>query len=335
MYTEKLLPHDMEAEEAVIGSLLIDPDCMSRVAPVLDAKDFYREKNRLCYTAAMALYQRDQAIDQLLLAGELARTDTLEPVGGLAYLSHLVSITPTSVHAEDYAGAVKRTSTMRRLIDAAAKISAIGYNDAGDVEAALREAEAHLYEVRGDSTARGWVSNREMYDRYLQERSEFLEATSDNLPIMTGYPDVDELLGGLRGGEMVVLGARPSLGKTALALNIVNSAARSGMVCGFFSIEMSLAQLAPRNLAALAGVDLHRVRNDLVTHFEESQLMDAVGVLSEYPVYWDDTPYQTAVEMRGKARQRPGTRVSTSWWWTTCNWYRGRAGAPAPTGSGR
>ena len=172
MYAEKLLPHDIEAEEAVIGSLLIDsglhdPGCAGPPARRL----LPGEEPAVLLGGHGPYTSEDQAIDQLLLAGELARSDILEPAGGLAYLSHLVSITPTSVHAEDYASAVKRTSTMRRLIDAAAKISAIGYNDAGDVEAALREAEAHLYEVRGDSSARGWVSNREMYDRYLQERS--------------------------------------------------------------------------------------------------------------------------------------------------------------------
>ena len=120
LYAERLLPHNLEAEEAVIGSLLIDGDCFSRIAPILQFSDFYRERNQICFAAAQALFQRDEAIDQLTLAGELARTERLDAAGGIAYLSHLVSITPTSVHSEDYAEIVSRTSTMRKLIDAAA-----------------------------------------------------------------------------------------------------------------------------------------------------------------------------------------------------------------------
>ena len=126
VYAEKLLPHDIEAEESVLGSVLIDGECLTRLAPLLKGGDFYRERNQLCFDAAMSLFQRDQAVDQVTLAGELARTEKLDLVGGMAYLSHLVSITPTSVHAEDYAQAVSRTSNMRRLIDAGARITALG-----------------------------------------------------------------------------------------------------------------------------------------------------------------------------------------------------------------
>ena len=140
-YAEKLLPHDVEAEEAVLGSLLIDGQCIARLAPLLKGGDFYRERNQLCFDAAVALFQRDLAIDQLTLAGELARTEKLDLAGGMAYLSHLVAITPTSVHAEDYAQAVSRTATMRKLIDAGVRITALGYNDTADLDATIREAE--------------------------------------------------------------------------------------------------------------------------------------------------------------------------------------------------
>ena len=126
-----------EAEEAVIGSLLIDGECFARVAPMLQGNDFYRERNQLCYDAAMSLFQRDQAIDQTTMAGELARTENLDAVGGMSYLSHLVAITPTSAHSEDYAENVQRTSTMRKLIGAAARISELGYNDTDDVDSTL------------------------------------------------------------------------------------------------------------------------------------------------------------------------------------------------------
>ena len=164
IYAEKLLPHDVEAEEAVLGSILIDGECLTQLAPLLKEGDFYRERNQICFDAAMALFQRDQAVDQITLAGELARTERLDLVGGMAYLSHLVAITPTSAHAEDYAQVVSRTSNMRRLIDAGARISALGYNDTDDFQATMREAEDALFAVRGAGQSRGFVPLREIYD---------------------------------------------------------------------------------------------------------------------------------------------------------------------------
>ena len=304
LYAERLLPHNLEAEEAVIGSLLIDGECFSRVAPVLQPGDFYRERNQLCFAAAMALFQRDQAIDQLTLAGELSRTEKLDEVGGMAYLSHLVSITPTSAHSEEYAEIVSRTSTMRKLIDAAAQISALGYNDTDDVEGTLRQAEDALFAVRGAGQSRGFIPLRQIYDEYLQGRAGAVEALTDTTgPVMSGYTDLDELLGGIQRSDMVILGARPSLGKSTLALNICLNAARNGSSAGIFSLEMSREQLAMRILSSEAEVDSHRLRLDLTTFAEQQRIIDSIGQLSDLPVYIDDTPYQSMVEMRSKARR--------------------------------
>ena len=171
IYAEKLLPHDVEAEEAVLGSILIDGECLTRLAPLLKERDFYRERNQICFDAAMALFQRDQAVDQVTLAGELQRTEKLDLVGGMAYLSHLVSITPTSVHAEDYAQVISRTSNMRRLIDAGNRIVELGYGDTEDLEATMRQAEDALFTVRGAGQSRGFVPLKEIYDQYLQEQA--------------------------------------------------------------------------------------------------------------------------------------------------------------------
>ena len=171
MYAEKLLPHDLEAEEAVIGSLLIDSDSFLRIAHVIKPDDFYREKNRLCFAACISLFQRSEAINQVTLAHELGRLDHLEAIGGMAYLSHLVSITPTSAHAEHYAQLLYRTSTMRRLIDAASRISAIGYDDTADVESSLRQAEDTLFKVRSGQPERGFIPLRAVYDQFLQDRA--------------------------------------------------------------------------------------------------------------------------------------------------------------------
>ena len=304
LYAERLLPHNIEAEESLIGSLLIDGECISRIAPMLQQGDFYRERNQLCYDAAVALFQRDQAIDQTTLSGELARTEKLDAAGGMAYLSHLVSITPTSVHSEDYAEIVSRTAMMRKLIAAAARISELGYKDTDDVDETLRQAEDALFAVRGGIPARGFVPLRQIYDQYLQDRAGMMEPLADSVsPVMSGYNELDELLGGMQRSDMVILGARPSLGKSTLALNMCLNAAKNGSTAGVFSLEMSCEQLAMRILSAEAGIDSHRLRLGLYTMDEEQRMIDAIGQLSDLPVYIDDTPYQSMIEMRSKARR--------------------------------
>ncbi|CAI8004321.1 Replicative DNA helicase [Geodia barretti] len=280
-----MLPHNIEAEEALIGSLLIDGECIARIAPMLQAGDFYRERNQFCYDAAVALFQRDQAIDQTTLAGELGRTERLDSIGGMAYLSHLVSITPTSVHSEDYAEIVSRTATMRKLIAAASRISELGYNDTDDVDGTLRQAEDALFAVRGGIQARGFVPLRQIYDQYLQDRAGMMEPEADSR------------------SDLVILGARPSLGKSTLALNMCLNAAKNGSTAGVFSLEMSCEQLAMRILSSEAGIDSHRLRLGLYTMAEEQRMIDAIGQLSDLPVYIDDTPYQSMLEMRSKSRR--------------------------------
>ena len=304
MYAEKLLPHDLEAEEAVVGSVLIDGDCFPRVAPHIKAADFYRERNQLCFAACEALFQRDEVIDQVTLARELSRSSQLETVGGMAYLSHLISVTPTSAHSEHYANVVARTATMRKLIDAASRISAMGYQDTDDVDATLRQAEDALFTVRGTDTQRGFVPLRQIYDQYLEDRAAIADPIAENTgPVMVGYSDLDELLGGIQRSDLVILGARPSLGKSTLALNICLNAAKNGATAGVFSLEMSREQLALRILSSEAEVDSHRLRLGLYTEAEEQRIIDAIGQLSDLPVYIDDTPFQSMIEMRSKARR--------------------------------
>ena len=303
-YAEKLLPHDVEAEEAVLGSILIDGECLTRLVPLLKEGAFYRERNQLCFDAALSLFQRDQAVDQVTLAGELARTEKLVLAGGMAYLSHLVSITPTSVHAEDYAQVISRTSSMRRLIDAGNRIIDLGYADTEDLEATMRQAEDALFTVRGTGQPRGFVPLKEIYDQYLQEQaSAAADPEFSGMPIMSGFPDLDECLGGLQRADLVILGARPSMGKSSLAVNMAVNAAKSGQTCGVFSLEMTREQLAMRILASEAEIDSHRLRLGLYTHMEEDRIIDSIGRLSDLPVFIDDTPYQGMVEMRGKARR--------------------------------
>ena len=304
MYAEKLLPHDLEAEEAVVGSVWIDGDCFSRVAPYIKADDFYRERNQLCFAACEALFQRNEAIDQVTLARELSRSSQLETVGGMAYLSHLISVTPTSVHSEHYANVVARTATMRKLIDVASRISTLGYQDTDDIDATLRQAEDALFTVRGTESQRGFMPLRQIYDQYLEDQAAFADVLTDKSgPVMTGYSELDELLGGIQRSDLVILGARPSLGKSALALNASVNAAKNGSTVGVFSLEMSRDQLAMRILSAEAEIDSHRLRLGLLTDAQSDRITDAIGRLSDLPVYIDDTPSQSMIEMRSKARR--------------------------------
>lgn len=303
LYAEKLLPHNIEAEEAVLGSILIDGHCITRLAPVLRPEDFYRERNALCYEAALALASRDLVVDQVTLAGELSRTERLEQVGGQAYLSHLVAITPTSVHAEDYAAHVARTSTCRRIIAAAARISEIGYSDPADVEAAIRQAEDAIYGVRDTKQRGDFLSFRELMDRFLEDQADAADPLSSDTPLMTGYADLDGLLGGIQRSDMAVLGARPSVGKSTLGLNMVMNAAKAGRTAAIFSLEMTGDQLALRALAAETGIDSHRLRLGLYNAAQEEQIYRSAGELSDLPIYVDDTPYQGMVEIRGKTRR--------------------------------
>ena len=303
MYAERLLPHDIEAEEAVIGALLIDSDSFIRVSSLIKPDDFYRERNRSCFGACVELFQRSEAIDQVTVARELSRTNQLDNVGGMAYLSHLISVTPTSVHAEYYAQLIARTSVMRKLIDAASRISALGYEDTEDIDSTLRRAEDTLFQVRGAQTERGFMPLRQIYDQYLQDVNSADVSSIDNAPLVTGFNDLDQLLGGIQRSDMVILGARPGLGKSTLAINVCINAAKTGLTSGIFSLEMSREQLALRILASEADVDPLRIRRGLLNLREQERVITSIGALSDLPVYIDDTPFQGIVEMRSKARR--------------------------------
>ncbi|MEX2599948.1 MAG: replicative DNA helicase, partial [Dehalococcoidia bacterium] len=303
MYAEKLPPHNPEAEEAVIGSLLIDGESINRIASLVKAEDFYRERNRWCYEACTALYNRNEAIDQISVARELSLRERINDVGGPAYLSHLVSIVPTSVHVEHFARIVNHTATMRRLIQAAGEIAAIGYADAPDVESAISQAEDMLFRVRNTHTVRDFVTIREVLDKYLEETSTLDPMDHGVAPVPTGFTDLDNALGRLQRGDLLILAARPALGKSTLAMNIARNAAAQGAVAAVFSLEMSSEQLALRLLSAEAEVDSHLLRLGLLGETATNRVMGAIGALSDLAVYMDDSPAQTVMEMRSKVRR--------------------------------
>jgi len=303
---ERLPPHNIEAEEAVIGSLLVDPEAILKTTIFLRPEAFYREKNQWLYEACLSLYERNEAINQITLAQELTSQGKLEEVGGVAYLSHLVSVLPTSVHVEYYAQIVHRLAVMRRLISAAGQIAAIGYEAEPDVDAALSKAEDILFRLRRGESPRDFIHIRRVLEQYFEESGFAAPPPVEGHPlhVLTGFVALDELLGGLQRSDMIVLGARPSLGKSSLALSIArNAAVEQGAHVAVFSLEMAREQLVQRLLSSEAGVDSKRVRLGRYTAAEEKRIMEAAGVLSEAPIYIDDSPAPRVVEMRSKARR--------------------------------
>ena len=311
MYVDRLPPQDASAEESVIGSILIDGESLSRITSFLRPQDFYGEKNRWCFEAFLALFERGDAINQVTVAHELNLRNRLEELGGSAYLSHLVMVVPTSVHIEYYARIVQRTSIMRQLIDVGGRIAEIGYHESdADTDRALATAEDMLFRIRAGRGSGDFVHIREVLDTYMEESAALHGPDAAHIsPVPTGFPGLDNLLGnGMQRSDMIVVAARPSLGKSTLAFNIARAAADSGNRVGVFSLEMSRDQIGMRLLASEANVDSYRIRIGLLSNDEESRLLDAIGVLSDLPIYIDDTPIQTIVDMRGKARRLQSER---------------------------
>ena len=307
LYAEKLPPHAAEAEEAVVGSLLIDGAAIARVAALVKPVDFYRERNRWCYEACQALYERGDAIDQVNVARELDVKGRLQEIGGAGYLSHVITVVPTSVHAEHYARIVNRTATMRRLIAAAGDIAALGYQDTAEPEDALRQAEEILFGVTSTHAVRGFVSIRDVLDDYLADSSDLPHAATST-PVPTGFTDLDNALGQLQRGDLFILAARPAIGKSTLAMNIARNAAGKGAVVAVVSLEMGREQLALRLLSAEAEVDSHLLRIGLLGDTAMVRVMNGIGALSDLAIYMDDTPAQTVLDIRSGVRRLHAAR---------------------------
>jgi replicative DNA helicase len=305
MAQEKLPPHDIEAEEAVIGSLLIDPEAILKVATFLRVEDFFDETNQMIYQSCVSLYQRNEVINQITVAHELMRLNMLEQIGGAAYLSHLISIVPTSLHVEYYAQIVSKMAVMRRLIAAAGQIAAIGYEAGPDIESSLNKAEDILFQVRMRQIPRDFIPIREALSQYFEEAGQpAVPREGEIAHVLTGFTALDDFLGGLLKSDLVVLAARPSLGKTSLALNIARNAAIKQKACvALFSLEMSREAVVQRLLASESEVDSRHVRLGRFNEQEEERIMDASGILSEAPIYIDDSPQLRTVDIRSKARR--------------------------------
>mgnify|MGYP001593384599 CR=1 FL=1 len=299
--SDPLPPSDIAAEESLIGSLVIDGQVLPRILPILAPDDFFREQNRWCYEAALALFRRSEAIDQVTLARELTAQGRLEQVGGHAYLGTLAAQVPTTLHAQDYAVTVRRMAVFRRMISVAGRIATLGYSAGPDSQVALQEAISLVLGIRGRSGTRSWTL-AELLDQFLAIgplAANEGQRTGAALP--TGYWDLDALLGGLYPGNLVTLAARPSIGKSALALAITRNVAAQGRRVAFFSLEMSSEEVAQRLVSGESNVSLHRVRGGKrLSDDEESAVMNAVGALSELPVQVEDTPGMGLIQLQAR-----------------------------------
>jgi len=301
----KLPPYDIDAEESVNGSLLIDGKAIYEVAITLRPEDFYSEQNRWIYQACLSLYQRDEAINQITVAQELDRQGKLEKCGGAAYLSHLISVVPTSLDIEHYARIAYRLSIMRQLISAAEKISHIGYEADPDVSTSLNRAEDVLFKLRHERGTLDFVHIKQVLDRYFEVPPPPEAEGYQPIPhALSGFDGLDDFLGGFQRADLIIIAGRPSMGKTSLVLNIArNAAIEQGACVALFSLEMFREGLVQRLLASESVVNSRRIRLGLNTEDEEKLIMEATGKLSEAPIYIDDSPQLRVVEMRSKARR--------------------------------
>lgn len=301
---ERLPPQNVEAEEAVLGALLIDPDAIIRVAIIIKPDDFYREKHGWIYDAALNLHERREPIDFLTICDELDRREQLDQVGGPAFITSLINAVPTSIHIEHYAHIVERTATRRRLIEAAGQIAGVAYQEADDVEEVVDRAEQILFGVSQRRISRDLVPIKQVLSEYYDRIEYLTRHQGEMIGIPTGFERIDKLLGGLQRSDMVILAARPSVGKTSLALSIAHNAAKKhGQRVAFFSLEMSNEQVVQRLISAETGIDSQRLRRGNIADDEWGRFMKATSDLSETLFFIDDTPGISALELRTKARR--------------------------------
>ena len=301
---DRLPPQNIEAEQSVLGSLLIDPDAIIKVGAFLRVDDFYRESHQAIYRAILGLHERRQPADFVTVVDELNRREELEIVGGAPYLTSLIGMVPTSVHVEHYGRIVERTHIMRRLITAAGEIAALAYEEREEVDEVIDQAERILFDVSQRRISRALEPISEVIRRYY-DRVEFLvEHRDETLGVPTGFSPLDRLLGGLQPSDLLIIAARPGVGKTSLALSMASNAAlKSNSVVAIFTLEMSAEQLVQRLISSHTGIDSQRLRLGRIEDIEWERFTQASSTLSQVNIFIDDTPSPSPMEIRTKARR--------------------------------
>lgn len=301
-------PQNIEAEASVLGSLMLDKDAIIKVADLLKVGDFYKDDHNEIYDVMLALYEEREPIDVLSLANKLEERGKLDTVGGSAYLASLVNTVPSATNVVHYAKVVQKKALLRRLITAASEIVEMGYDESEDVQKVLDEAEQKLFSISQKYIKQDFVPIKSILEAAFDRIDELHKGDHSFRGVPTSYPDLDNILAGLQKSDLIILAARPSVGKTTFALDIARQIGINSKVpVGIFSLEMGSDQLVDRMLAAQAGVDLWRLRTGKLStegpdnDFE--RISDAMGILAQAPIFIDDSGSLNILEMRTMARR--------------------------------
>lgn len=304
----KVPPHNLEAEQSLLGSLMLDRDAMTRVADVVREDDFYREAHKDIFTVMLELYAKHEPIDVLTVGNRLEEKGTLERAGGRTVLATLTNSVPTSTHVLQYAQIVHKKATSRRLIGAASEITSLGYNEEEEIEKLIDQAEQKILGVSERFAKQAFVPLRTILTEAFERIDELHRERGKLRGIPTGFHELDNVLAGLQRSDLIILAARPSVGKTSLALDIARQVATRGKLpVGVFSLEMSKDQLVDRMICAEAGVDLWKMRTGRLSDRAEDddfpRIGHALGMLAEAPIFIDDSPNLSVIDIRTRSRR--------------------------------
>ena len=307
--TKTELPQNLDAEASLLGAVLIDGDVIIKIADIISADDFFDPRHKRIYEAITDLYDDHSSIDVLTLSDRLKANDYLDLIGGASYLTELTNFVPTASHVEQYAEIVAQKALRRRLISVSQDMSALGFDEAKGIHDLIDAAETKLFEVSDKHVKQSVVSLETILAESFDRLDELHKDKNKMRGVPTGYKDLDAILAGLQRSDLFILAARPSMGKTALALNLAhNIAVQSKQPVLIFSLEMSKEQLVDRLLAIESGVDAWALRTGNLTDSDFEKLSHAMGTLSEAPIYIDDTPSITINDLRTKARREAHQR---------------------------
>lgn len=297
-------PHAIEAEEAVLGCVLINPEAYFEVAPILRPDDFYLHKHRWIWDAFVALHDQRLPIDIITVAEELERHNQLGEVGGSAYLTRLINSVPTSLHAEAYGRLVEQESLRRRLLEAATEVAKLAYEEGRDIGEVVNDAEAAIFAVSERRLNKELAPIKEAISQYYDRIKYLFEHQDEMLGVPTGFIDLDKLLGGLQQSDLLIIAGRPGSGKTGFMLNVAKNAALTYKKhVAVFSLEMSNDQLVQRLISQETGIDSQRLRLADIHDHEWPLFVQAANVLSDTPIFLDDTPALTPNQLRSKCRR--------------------------------
>ena len=300
----KVPPNDIEAEQAVIGSMLTDREAVFAAIEALKEDDFYREDNKIIYSAILNLYNRGEPIDVITLKSELSAMGKLEAVGGLEYIVELPEKVPTTSNVDQYIKIVEEKSLLRNLLKTANDIITLGYDPTQDVEAIIDNSEKKIFEVMQKKNQKGYSSIKDILVDTFTELEQLYNRKQHVTGVPTGFADLDMKTAGLHNSDLILVAARPAMGKSAFALNIAtNAALKANIPVVIFSLEMSKEQMVNRILCSEAMVDSNKVRTGTLEEEDLAKLAEASGVLSEANIYVDDTPGISIMEIRAKCRK--------------------------------